>query len=203
MKNTKLRKEELSLSISDYQKKLMEAKNANTSPQKIAEIKVSIKQLQAKLRELPPLKRGRKAIIRPEPLPDIIPPINMPIPIEDIPKDKIVEIDNLKSSLNDPFTTDWLPLRRWVDFILKTLLELDKPMTTKQLLQASIPVFDLNEDNVQRAKASIARALHKLSNRNGKIKKYPIIGKRGYNYCMPEWFNNKGELKAKYLKKAN
>jgi len=100
-------------------------------------------------------------------------------------------------------THDTRPLKEWISFIMEALESEDRPLTTQQILDVAAVKLELSDSAKLKGKASIARALHKLANKNNTIVKYPIIGKRGYNYCLPNWFNENGTLLPEYAEKAN
>lgn len=102
-----------------------------------------------------------------------------------------------------PPASDTRPLKEWIAFILEALETEDRPLTTQQILDVAAVRLELSDSAKLKGKASIARALHKLANKNNTIVKYPIIGKRGYNYCLPNWFNEDGSLLPAYAAKAN
>jgi len=111
-----------------------------------------------------------------------------------------------KNKVNVPVRTDMtiqgieaaIPLKYWTSFIMEAITEQDRLLTTNDLFDLSIEHFELDEDNMRQGKASLSRAIHKLANQKKLLVKYPIIGKKGYYYGLPEWFNEDGRPVEEY-----
>lgn len=100
-----------------------------------------------------------------------------------------------------PLRTPGYKLSDWDEFLIQTIRENNKPMTSAELIDAALEMVKKENMNVDEVavKGKIARSLQKLANKRGTLGKGSSAGK-GYVYGLGEWFfARSGRLKKAYI----
>jgi|GEM_PF-6229834 len=91
----------------------------------------------------------------------------------------------------------------WPKFILDKLEGGQKTLSSREIYELGIKANvedEMGFPDAGEVRRLISRALHRLSNQEKKISKFPLRegqGK-GYNYALPAWLDKKGNLPDKY-----
>lgn len=90
-------------------------------------------------------------------------------------------------------------LSEWDDFVLKSLNEKGKVLTTSELTKIGVADASIKLGAAQ-IKTKLNASLHKLANKKGLLAKVEHSG-RGFAYALQEWVSASGELPKKYVEK--
>ncbi|MCR9100666.1 MAG: hypothetical protein NXI25_11980 [bacterium] len=90
-------------------------------------------------------------------------------------------------------------LSEWDDFVLKSLNEKGKVLTTSELTKIGVADASIKLGAAQ-IKTKLNASLHKLANKKGLLAKVEHAG-RGFAYALQEWVSASGELPKKYVEK--
>jgi hypothetical protein len=90
-------------------------------------------------------------------------------------------------------------LSEWDDFVLKSLNEKGKVLTTSELTKIGVADASIKLGAAQ-IKTKLNASLHKLANKKGLLAKVEHAG-RGFAYALQEWVSDSGELPKKYVEK--
>jgi hypothetical protein len=88
-------------------------------------------------------------------------------------------------------------LSEWDNFILKSLKEKQKVLTTSALTKTGVSDSSIKLGSAQ-IKTKLNASLHKLANKKGMLVKVEHSG-RGFAYALQEWVSESGELPKKYV----
>lgn len=91
----------------------------------------------------------------------------------------------------------------WGEFILRTLRQLDRPISYREVIEAAKFNFNIKDENIKTLKAAINQSAFRLRTIHKKIETFGEEGKKEKYLALSAWYDEDGNLKKEYLNKIS
>lgn len=88
---------------------------------------------------------------------------------------------------------------KWNDFVLKTIKENNAPALSANIYAKALAEFKVAEKDAPKVKRVISGALSKMVTMEKKLMTQKLPNSREKWYGLPEWFDEKGEIKPEFI----
>ncbi|MDD3568040.1 MAG: hypothetical protein PHT92_06525 [Bacteroidales bacterium] len=87
---------------------------------------------------------------------------------------------------------------KWNDFVLRAISDKKSPSLSSEIYDLALKEFKVSQDDAPKVKRVISGALSKLVTMEKKLQTQKLPNSREKWYGLPEWFDEKGELKPEF-----